>query len=356
MTKYSLGLVPDIPSTKDFLASAFIPVSVTLPENFELDLSWYVSHQLSQPMCTAFTVAELKKFCDNKEYSKILDFSEQWFYAKCKSNGGYQGAGEYPRVCMDTLLKYGICEESYHPYENRYPSVNSDLPGADENALKYRISSYVRVTPTMDSIRQAIYQVGPVGVSIMCWTSFFTPINGICPAPTGKQEGGHMITACGWRTVGGKLQLKLKNSWGADWGEKGYVWVPESVWDAISLRDCWTIVDMLEATKHWTDWPDTNILEQDIVFKHGIFEGYLPDRTTIRPWDTVKKSHVVLVAARLKMPITTALCTDYSEATRGWTKEQFPMFQWDSQRDDEPLTRFQLILLAARYILSKGGI
>jgi len=40
-------------------------------------------------------------------------------------------------------------------------------------------------------------------------------------------EGGHAVMLAGYRTVGGKKQFLIHNSWGTDWGDGGYAWVSD---------------------------------------------------------------------------------------------------------------------------------
>ena len=56
-------------------------------------------------------------------------------------------------------------------------------------------------------------------------------------APNKKEYiGGHAVEVCGWTTN----YLKLKNSWGLDWGRDGYGYYPikREIWDA------WTSLDL----------------------------------------------------------------------------------------------------------------
>jgi hypothetical protein len=359
--KPALGALPDTPDKNDYLLSAIKePVAVTLPADFSLRSTMTpVKMQGQVPSCTAFMSAGMKEPYDSVEFGKIIDLSEQWFYGRCKQNGGNPGPGEYPRVCMDTLVKFGICEESFMPYENRYPPLCSPKPGADENALIYRTKAYAGVNDSLPSIMNAIYTNGPVGVSIWVYANFYgIGPNGIVPSPAGNKEGGHAIIAMGWRTVNGVIYLECKNSWSEDFGDDGYVWIRQDIWDKISIGDCWTIVDLTSIEKHWTDWPETNILEQDLVFKSKLILGY-PDKT-VHPWDNLKKRHVALIMERSHAPVDSKLLADkpenYVDATRGWVRDMFPFLNWDSERWDEPITRFQFILLLARYLATGGTV
>jgi hypothetical protein len=80
---------------------------------------------------------------------------------------------------------------------------------------------------------------GPVGIAMYWYSSFSHPVNGVLPPPSGTRSG-HFLVARGWRTVDGKVQVKLRNSWGL-WGDQGDCWLPAEylnlVWEA------WKAVD-----------------------------------------------------------------------------------------------------------------
>jgi C1A family cysteine protease len=49
------------------------------------------------------------------------------------------------------------------------------------------------------------------------------------PKPTESVQGGHAVTIVGYdekKDEGGSFLFK--NSWGPDWGERGYGWIPMS--------------------------------------------------------------------------------------------------------------------------------
>jgi C1A family cysteine protease len=41
-----------------------------------------------------------------------------------------------------------------------------------------------------------------------------------------RNQTNHAIGYTGWKTVGGKTYFHAKNSWGTDWGQSGYAWIP----------------------------------------------------------------------------------------------------------------------------------
>ncbi len=349
---YGLGYIPDPPDVRDFqLLSLLPPLMVPLPIKYSYrEHMTPVRNQYNLGACCAFAALSVKEYFDSKEYAKEIDLSEQWLYAKCKEIDGYPGEGTYLRAAADVLLKSGACEEKFWPYEARHPAAKNPLSGADLNAQQYKITSYAYVPAYLASVKTALYQNGPLIVGVEVKQNFYNiGTNGIIPKPAGSMLGGHAMCVVGYDDD--KQMLEIKNSWGEGFGDKGYVWLPYAYFDEMVLGPLNSYVDMVGFHKHWKDWPDEALVEQDIVFRKGIFEGY-PDGT-IRPWEPLTKRHVALVQHRLGRYVKQKFFNDYSIASRKWVQDSFPYFQWNKEDWEEPITRFQFINLLAREIVSQ---
>lgn len=68
---------------------------------------------------------------------------------------------------------------------------------------------------------------------------------GVVPHPNIMKEdlvGGHAVCAVGYDDE--KKSVLVRNSWGDDWGEKGYCWVPYTyIKDPNLSCDMWTAVN-----------------------------------------------------------------------------------------------------------------
>jgi C1A family cysteine protease len=68
------------------------------------------------------------------------------------------------------------------------------------------------------------------------------------PKPTESVQGGHAVTIVGYDTNKEEGAFLVKNSWGVDWGEGGYGWIPMRYFvrqenaDAPLADDIWTII------------------------------------------------------------------------------------------------------------------
>jgi len=69
----------------------------------------------------------------------------------------------------------------------------------------------------------AIY-VGPVSVLVEADQSVFQFYHsGVVSSPACGTQIDHAILATGYGTQGGQDYYNVKNSWGASWGDKGYI-------------------------------------------------------------------------------------------------------------------------------------
>lgn len=341
---YSLGALPNPPDARDFLLKNYLPLEIARPPEVILSMS-PVDYQASLGACVTFGWDAMVEHYNNKEYNTILDLSEQYLYGECKKIDGYSGEGTYPRTAADVLLKLGVCEERFFPYEGRYPPVGRPLSGYVDNALTYRIKNYATVSTDFESVKDALYINGPVGISITVYNNFMSiGTSGKVPLPSGAQVGGHWMCAAGYLNIPGEPIL-VKNSWSAQWGKEGYcVWYKDA-WDAL-VNGAMTMIDLTNIQLPWIDWYSTEVETGNRVKDSEIMLGY--PNGAFYPYVTLKRRHVYLVAQRMGISLDKSLEEDYNDATRGWVDSQIPNLPWNSTNWAEPITRGQMALLIGR--------
>ena len=66
------------------------------------------------------------------------------------------------------------------------------------------------------------------------------------PGPGDRLEGGHAVVAVGYddgKKIGkDKGALLIRNSWGTEWGDKGYGWLSYSYVEGGLADDFWSLV------------------------------------------------------------------------------------------------------------------
>ncbi|XP_069032115.1 cathepsin S, ortholog 1 [Embiotoca jacksoni] len=141
----------------------------------------------------------------------------------CSTKDGNRGCkGGWVSKAYNYIIRNGgIDSESFYPYENQdgkcrysvkgkagYCSTFYRLPYGDERALQAAVAS-----------------VGPVAVSLNAnLTSFHLYERGIYNEPKCNPKLiTHAVLVVGYGTDAGQDYWIVKNSWGANWGEKGFI-------------------------------------------------------------------------------------------------------------------------------------
>ena len=125
---------------------------------------------------------------------------------------------------MDSAFQYviankGITSESAYPYTATGPNqcVSAGKP------LAARISGFKDVPTGSEVALMTALTEQPVSVAVEAdQDAFQLYTGGVMTAPCGSQLD-HGVLAVGYGTQGGQDFYKVKNSWGVDWGQKGYI-------------------------------------------------------------------------------------------------------------------------------------
>jgi C1A family cysteine protease len=181
--------------------------------------------------CWAFaTVAPLESII-KIETGKNIDLSEQWLIS-CNRNhwdcyGGWfahdyhydkQGLCGGTGAVLDIFFRYGEDElpcGNYYPHSYVLKDVNGD--GFSWNYISEK------EVPSVDSIKWAIHEYGPVSAGVYVNSAFRSYKSGVFNAHENK-TATHAITITGWDdNLGENGVWIIKNSWGKNWGEDGYM-------------------------------------------------------------------------------------------------------------------------------------
>ena len=155
-----------------------------------------------------------------------------------------QDGGAQMRDIGKAMSTYGVCEESYDPYDIT-KFTNTPSTQAITNALNYKIKSYYSIS-TQTQIKQVLaLQQQPVLIGIDVYTSFESASvakTGIIPLPNLKKEkllGGHALCLIGYDDK--KKWFICRNSWGSSWGDKGYLYLPYTYFTKGYTSDFWVL-------------------------------------------------------------------------------------------------------------------
>jgi C1A family cysteine protease len=153
-----------------------------------------------------------------------------------------EDCGAAIRDGMKVLNKIGVCPENDWPY-NITTFANKPTNQDVTDAVPYKVSEYHRIT-SLDHLKAAVAEGLPVVIGINVYSSFESDVvakTGVVPLPdTAKEEllGGHAVLVVGYDNRNN--QLIVRNSWGTDWGDQGYFYLPYDYYSQSYVTDCWT--------------------------------------------------------------------------------------------------------------------
>jgi C1A family cysteine protease len=146
---------------------------------------------------------------------KLISLSEQQLMDCSTQNSGCNGG------VMDYAFAYiikngGLCAESDYPYKAVQGSCRKC------NVVS-KITSYKDVTSNSENALLAAVSMQPVSVAIEADQHAFQFYStGVMVGKCGTSLD-HGVLCTGFGTDGGKDYWIIKNSWGSDWGEKGFI-------------------------------------------------------------------------------------------------------------------------------------
>jgi len=354
--EFGLGCQLNPPDERDFLASLYVPTVAVEPFDYRPGLGVH-SNQGSQPRCVGHAHAKQSWYFERQQ-GTVNDLSPDDLYELCKLKDGNDEPGTYPRVAYTIQRDRGICETPFYRTAR-----------ADENARTHRIESYAGTKHDPDSLVQmAIASKCPVAISIEVWQSLFDKarVGGVVPMPGGYgdvRRGYHRILFVAYVPQDAN-PYKLWNSWGDEYGDRGNLVYTKPVLDR-STMEAHTIIDAPNlATRPWGDFPngytDLNgsvhpptsngwFPEGNLVKTAKLMQGYPDDM--FRPKNNVTQHQVITVARRAGISGVQDVDNWKTLATRGWVKATFPGLVWLEERWLDFLTRFELCLLLARWLV-----
>jgi C1A family cysteine protease len=256
-TKKLKGWLPDRPDTRDytieqigFKTAAALPASVDLRQ-------WCspIEDQGNIGSCTANAAVGLVEYMERRAHGRHVDHSRRFVYKMSRWLAGIEGdQGCYLHTTIGALRVYGTPPEMFWPYDEAAFDV---MPGPEVFGLAddYQPIEYARIDENGKAPVQiladikAVLSAGHCAIfGFTCYESLQRARGGVIPypAPGERVVGGHAVMACGYDDA--REALLIRNSWGADWGDSGYGWLPfRYVTDGLAV-DFWTIT-----SQSWID-------------------------------------------------------------------------------------------------------
>ncbi len=286
---HGMGWIPDLPDFRDYTAEH--PLIRPLLRRVGLDghtskpaarkkglpastdlRNWCspVEDQGKLGSCTAQAGVGMLEYYERRAFAKHIEASRLFLYKATRNLMHEEGdTGAFLRTTIGAMVLFGIPPEEYWPY------VVEDFdkePTAFCYAFahNYQAISYYLLDPpgtAAPGLLAAVKEHLAAGIPSVFGFTVYDSISdaeqdGLIPFPKPGEKvlGGHAVMAAGYDDaletgVGGtgkkpsKGALLIRNSWGSDWGQSGYGWLPyEYVLQGLAI-DWWALLK--------TEWVDT---------------------------------------------------------------------------------------------------
>ena len=203
-----------------------------------------IENQGSLGSCTGQAIAGAIELL-NKRNRKPTDVSRLfiYYYERLLLGTVNYDSGAYIRDGIKATNHYGASLESYWPYDIR-KFRQEPISEAKTDALKRKVTRYERVNDFNGCI-DALSNGYPVVMGFRVYDSFMSKNvakTGIMPYPNTKRErllGGHAVLLVGYNKS--KKVFIARNSWGTNWGDKGYFYMPFNIINPNMSSDYWII-------------------------------------------------------------------------------------------------------------------
>jgi len=230
-TVYARGLlripVPVDEASERYLDQFRFSRADDVPASYDSNALGHVSpvkYQESCGSCVAFATMATVETCFKKatggdfgDYSEqqLVDCGYDGYY-----NNGCNGAAEGGYVKWITDNKIDLTAEAWYPYEGTRNECPSDLKHFNQGAEV--TNSFWTQDGDEETLKKLVATHGAVISTVMASGPFQNYEGGVFAGCTGDDRD-HAIAVVGYGTEDGQDYWLIKNSWSADWGEKGFI-------------------------------------------------------------------------------------------------------------------------------------
>ncbi|MDR3287368.1 MAG: C1 family peptidase, partial [Prevotellaceae bacterium] len=213
------------------LEETYEPKNQQLPQEIDLREKFTaIKNQGEIGSCTAFSSVGVYEYLAKRK-ERILNLSESfvYYYARTYQNNQNEDTGSSIHDAIIAMTEYGVCERSDWDYttENIHQEPSQI---AKDNAKNNTVTKALNVKHSINDFKSAISEGYPVCFSMKIFKSFGESHKGFITKPNAAElqstSGYHAMVMCGYSDTN-KVFI-VRNSWGENFGDKGYCYIPYS--------------------------------------------------------------------------------------------------------------------------------
>jgi C1A family cysteine protease len=235
------------PKAKNYCANRFSPKQ--LPS--KVDLRPYltqVEDQSAVGSCVANSLVGAYEYLAKRQLGDSGDVSRLFVYYFARVYDGSEGedVGCTITNAIKVLEEYGSCTEETWPYDLDLVNETPDDDAVDE-ASNFLIEEANEINIDLYEMKHCLAEGFPFVFALKLFKTFdHARKKGIVPIPKlnseeGRESHGNHAMLCVGYLDNHKLFI-VRNSWGEDWGDKGYCYIPyEYMTNPELCWDCWAI-------------------------------------------------------------------------------------------------------------------
>lgn len=232
-TPLNFGWLRDLPDHRDQRFSASPRVLAKLPPSVDLRKAMPAPYDQGQlGSCTANALAGAFQYLLKSEKKRSFMPSRLFIYYNERVVERHTGedSGAMLRDGIKVLNRWGACTETLWPYDITRFTVKPS-PDCYAKAGQHQLLKYERMDQDLNQLRGCLAQGLPFVFGFTVYSGFMAPAvarTGVAqlPGPSDKPQGGHAVLAVGYDDA--SQRFIVRNSWGSQWGQKGYFTLPYS--------------------------------------------------------------------------------------------------------------------------------
>jgi len=245
----------------------------TLPTSID-NRQWCspVEDQGNLGSCTAHAGTALYEYMERKAYGSTGQFingSRLFLYKTTRFLMGQEGVGDsgaYIRTTLGAIRMFGIPPEQYWPYTDKDPEFDLEPPTLVtamakewQSVKQFRLDYSDNTDENIKRMKEYLAKGYAMQIGFTVYSSYkqADKTAGAIPYPSQNEavEGGHSVLIVGYddnKEIDNKLgritkgAFLIQNSWGVEWGDKGFGWLPYDYFKPgpngdVLADDVWTI-------------------------------------------------------------------------------------------------------------------